>query len=79
MNCAGRGRTQADHRPRRPIRSDVRHDSRRTLYDSCSAAASTHVNPETEATVRAVDYRVVGATGPDQFRVYSDDDRDVAH
>jgi len=35
------------------------------------------VKPETEATVRAVDYQVVDAA-PDQFRVYSDDDRDVA-
>ena len=39
--------------------------------------AFTTVNPETEATVRAVDYQLVGApTG--QFRVYSDDERDVA-
>ena len=35
------------------------------------------VKPETEATVRAVDYQVVGAA-PDQFRVYSDDECDVA-
>ena len=40
--------------------------------------AFTTVNPETEATVRAVDYLVVGAMAPDQFRVYSDDERDVA-
>ena len=39
--------------------------------------AFTTVKPETEATVRAVDYLVVGAA-PDQFRVYSDDERDVA-
>ena len=39
--------------------------------------AFTTVNPETEATVRAVDYQVVGAA-PEQFRVYSDDERDVA-
>ena len=39
--------------------------------------AFTTVNPETEATVRAVDYQVVGAA-PDQFRVYSDDERDIA-
>ena len=38
--------------------------------------AFTTVKPETEATVRAVDYLVVGAA-PDQFRVYSDE-RDVA-
>ena len=40
--------------------------------------AFTTVKPETEATVRAVDYLVVGAMAPDQFRVYSDDERDVA-
>ena len=39
--------------------------------------AFTTLKPETEATVRAVDYLVVGAA-PDQFRVYSDDERDVA-
>ena len=39
--------------------------------------AFTTVKPETEATVRAVDYLVVGAA-PEQFRVYSDDERDVA-
>ena len=33
--------------------------------------AFTTVNPETEATVRAVDYQVVGAA--EQFRIYSDD------
>ena len=39
--------------------------------------AFTTVNPETDVTVRAVDYQLVGAS-PDQFRVYSDDERDVA-
>ena len=39
--------------------------------------AFTTVNPETGATVRAVDYQVVGA-GAEQFRVYSDDAGDVA-
>ena len=39
--------------------------------------AFTTVNPETEATVRAVDYQVVGAA-PDRFRVYSDHERDIA-
>ena len=39
--------------------------------------AFTTVKPETEATVRAVDYLVVDAA-PEQFRVYSDDERDVA-
>ena len=38
--------------------------------------AFTTVNPETEATVRAVDYQVVGAA--EQFRVYSDDAADIA-
>ena len=36
----------------------------------------TTVNAETDATVRAVDYRVVDA-GPDQFRMYSDDEHDI--
>ena len=54
-----------------------------TLHDGNGTQAAivnafTTVNPETEATVRAVDYQVVGATAPDQFRVYSDDERDVA-
>ena len=40
--------------------------------------AFTTVNPETEATVRAVDYQVVDVTASDQFRLYSDDERDVA-
>ena len=36
------------------------------------------VKPETGVAVRAVDYQVVDATAPDPFRVYSDDERDVA-
>ena len=32
---------------------------------------------ETEATVRAVDYQVIGG-GAEEFRVYSDDEHDVA-
>ena len=32
---------------------------------------------ETEATVRAVDYQVIGG-GAEEFRVYSDDEDDVA-
>ena len=54
-----------------------------TLYDDGNGTrvaivnAFTTVNPETDATVRAVDYQVVGAA-PDQFRLYSDDERDVA-
>ena len=39
--------------------------------------ASTTVNPGAEATVRAVDYQVVGA-GAEEFRVYSDDEDDIA-
>ena len=34
------------------------------------------VNAETDATVRAVDYRIVDAD-PDQFRMYSDDENDI--
>ena len=41
-----------------------------------SSTLFTAVNPETQATVRTVDYQVLGA--PEQFRVYSDDDGDVA-
>ena len=54
-----------------------------TLYDDGNGTrvavvnAFTTVNPETDTTVRAVDYQVVGAA-PDQFRLYSDDERDVA-
>ena len=33
--------------------------------------AFTTMNPETEATARAVDYQVIGA-GAEQFRIYSD-------
>ena len=71
--------TRAQHR-RRPLRltparnGDTPHDG-----DGARVAivnAFTTVNPETEATVRAVDYQMVGAV-PDQFRVYSDDERDV--
>jgi len=54
-----------------------------TLYDANSTRveivnAFTTLNPETEVTVRGVDYHVVGAAAPDQFRVYSDDERGVA-
>jgi len=38
--------------------------------------AFTAVNPETQATVCVVDYQVIGT--PEQFRVYSDDEDDVA-
>ena len=73
--------TETAARPR-PLRltqariGDTLHDAngtRVTIVNAC-----TTVNPETEATVRAVDYQVVGGTAPDQFRVYSDDERDIA-
>ena len=38
--------------------------------------AFTAVNPETQATVRTVDYNVLDA--PERFRVYSDDEDDIA-
>lgn len=51
-----------------------------TLHDGNGAHvavvnAFTAVNPETQATVRVVDYQILGA--PEQFRVYSDDEDDV--
>ena len=55
---------------------DTLHDANGTRVAIVNAF--TTVNPETEVTVRAVDYQVVGARAPDQFRVYSDDERDVA-
>ena len=64
----------------RPIRltqariGDTLHDGNGTRVAVINAF--TAVNPETQATVRTVDYQVLGA--PEQFRVYSDDDGDVA-
>ena len=72
--------TETAARPR-PLRltqariGDTLHDSNGTRVAIVNVF--TTVNPETEATVRAVDYQVVGAA-PDQFRVYSDDERDAA-
>ena len=66
-------------RPRRLTQArigDTLHDDNGTRVAIVNAF--TTVNPETEATVRVVDYQVVGATTSDQFRVYSDDERDVA-
>ncbi len=66
---------------RRPLRltqariGDTLHDGNGVPVAMINAF--TTVNPETEATVRAVDYQLVGAP-PDQFRVYSDDEGDVA-
>ena len=66
----------------RPLRltqariGDTLHDGNGTRLAIVNAF--TTVKPETEVTVRAVDYQVVGAAAPDQFRVYSDDERDVA-
>ena len=73
-------RTETSARPR-PLRltqgriGDTLDDGNGTRVAIVNAF--TTVKPETEATVRAVDYQVVGAA-PDQFRVYSDDERDVA-
>ncbi len=53
-----------------------RHAARRQRHPGAIVNAFTTVNPETEATVRAVDYQVV--SGAEQFRVYSDEPADVA-
>ena len=55
---------------------DTLHDGNGTRVAIVNAF--TTVNPESEATVRVVDYQVVGPMPPDRFRVYSDDERDVA-
>ena len=52
-----------------------------TLHDGTGARVTvtdvfTTVNPETGATVRAVDYQLLGGTG--QFRLYADDAGDAA-
>ena len=52
-----------------------------TLHDGNGARvavfnAFTTVNPETGATVRAVDYQLLGRAG--QFRLYADDAGDAA-
>ena len=72
--------TETAARPR-PLRltqariGDTLHDGNGTRVAIINAF--TTVKPATDATVRAVDYQVVDAA-PDQFRVYSDDERDVA-
>ena len=72
--------TETAARPR-PLRltqariGDTLHDGNGTRVEIVNAF--TTVRPETEETVRAVDYQVVGAA-PDQFQVCSDDERDVA-
>ena len=53
---------------------DTLHDGNGTRVAIVNAF--TTVNRETEATVRAVDYQVIGG-GTEEFRVYSDDE-DVA-
>ena len=64
----------------RPLRltqariGDTLHDGNGTRVEIVNAF--TTVNPETEESVRTVDYQVVGV--PDQFRVYSDDAGDIA-
>ena len=69
--------TAARPRPRRLTQArngDTLHDGNGTRVVIVNAF--TTVNPETEATVRAVDYQVVGAA--EQFRIYSDDAADLA-
>ena len=72
--------TETAARPR-PLRltqariGDTLHDGNGTQVAIVNAF--TTVNPGTGATVRAVDYHVVGAAC-DQFRVYSDDERHIA-
>ena len=71
--------TDTAARPR-PLRltqariGDTLHDGNGTRVVIVNAF--TTVNPETEATVRAVDYQVVSAA--EQFRICSDDAADVA-
>ena len=72
--------TETAARPR-PLRltqariGDTLHDGNGTRVAIVNAFST--VKPETGVTVRAVDYQVVGAAA-DQFRVYSDDEGDVA-
>ena len=54
---------------------DTLHDGNGTRVAIVNAF--TTVNRETGATVRAVDYQVIGG-GTEEFRVYSDDEDDVA-
>ena len=54
---------------------DTLHDGNGTRVAVVNAF--TTVNRETEATVRAVDYQVIGGSAG-EFRVYSDDEGDVA-
>ena len=53
---------------------DTLHDGNGTVVAIVNAF--TTVNAKTDATVRAVDYRIVDAS-PDQFRMYSDDENDI--
>ena len=53
---------------------DTLHDGKDTVVAIVNAF--TTVSPETDATVRVVDYRIVGAAS-DQFRVYSNDENDI--
>ena len=54
---------------------DTLHDGNGTRVAIVNAF--TTVNRETEATVRAVDYQIIGG-GTEEVRVYSDDEYDVA-
>ena len=72
--------TETAARPR-PLRltqariGDTLHDGNGTRVAIVNAF--TTVNPETEGTVRVVDYQVLGAAS-EQFGMYSDDEGDVA-
>ena len=72
--------TEIAARPR-PLRltqariGDTLHDGNGTRVAIVNAF--TTVNPETEGTIRVVDYQVVGAAS-EQFRMYSDDEGNVA-
>ena len=74
-----RGVDQPIARPR-PLRltqariGDTLHDGNGTRVAIVNAF--TTMNRNTDATVRAVDYQVVGS--PEQFRMYSDDADDAA-
>ena len=53
---------------------DTLHDGNGTVVTIVNAF--TTVNPETDASVRAVDYQIVDAA-PDRFRMYSDEENDI--
>ena len=70
-------KTAAEPRPIRLTQArigDTLHDGNGTRVAVVNAF--TTVNPQTQTTVRTVDYQILGA--PEQFRVYSDDEGDLA-